>query len=119
MQGDFFPDSKGWPGPGEDQKVLHFPLEQTMFAIDRATGLRAPVELQKQKLVTYSPLQVVEELFAPAPQRTVLPTVYRNRGSAKKAEELHISQEEKLERARLIGFLQKGLKHAQEEEFTL
>lgn len=79
IQGDFFPDAKGWPGVREKDKIMSYPIDQKMYAASRETGLRTPLADRSLPLKTYSPKQIIEELYGPAPTRKNIPKTFVER----------------------------------------
>lgn len=104
IQGDFFPDEKGWPTMADKDKILSYPIDQKMYGTNRQTGLREPVPDRSVAVKTYSPKQVIEELFGPAPTRTTVSKIFAERKRGKAPEEV---TEEQLEQGRLLANLQK------------
>jgi len=119
VQGDFFPDSAGWPTVGEREKALRYDIDDKMYGVDLATGRRKSRAAGKQTLRQYSKKQVIEELYGPAPKRTRVPKRYieRPKAAAKPSEEAET--EDTLERARLLDEMKASMDIVREAGFLV
>jgi len=122
VQGDFFPDTAGWPGlsAADDARVLQYPIEEKMFTVDPITKTRKPVASSARALQTYSRKEVVERLFGPAPKRTKVPQEYLEGGAGAPPETAAVEDvEAKLARARLTAEITEQVGRLETEGFGL
>lgn len=115
VQGDFFPDTKAWPSLTETDKVLTYPIEQKMYQVDARTGLRAPLPDRSITTKTFSPKEVIERLYGPAPKRKVLPKQFIER--KKETTAPGENDLDLLERERLIEKLREAMKKLDESGY--
>ncbi len=70
VQGDFFPDAKGWPPLSERNNILAFDSLKQMYGRDAVTGLKKPLSAARPSLQRYPLKRVIEEFYGPFPERT-------------------------------------------------
>ncbi|MDO8463619.1 MAG: hypothetical protein Q7S96_05155 [bacterium] len=114
VQGNFFPQADGWPDGMSDRDALAFDIESEKAS---ATGPHAPRGQRAPSLDRYSPKDVIEALYGPAPSRTEVPARYVDR-SAVSAEEEDTQQEDEEARIafeRSLATLSQGFSAIHEE----
>lgn len=107
VQGDLFAEAKGWPSIADREKILRYPIDQKIYGQKEAViGL---------EIKTYSPQEVIETLFGPAPERQVVTREFADRGKRKKEE---LPPEDELARRRLWGRIEGQFSSLQGEDFV-
>lgn len=116
VQGDFFPDDAGWPSLAHPQKIVDYPIEAKMYGTSGDAGMRAPVGDAQFTMRTYSPIEVIEALFGPRPERKNVPASFARRKEEKPPppEDDH----EKLDRLRLVGEIGGLIGGLRSEQYT-
>ena len=86
-----------------------------MFGVRSGTGLGSTLPERTTPLKTYSPKDVIEDIYGPAPKRGKLPTRYVKRTTAATVAEGESSPEESLERERWLVELGQVVETTREE----
>lgn len=105
IQGDFFAGDE-WPASDQKDAILGLDIEGKTFNFDRVTGMRQLGDTRVLEKKFYSPKEVIEQLYGPAPERKMVAAAVFEPVQKMPEYSSEEEREEAMSRARMIAEIQ-------------